>query len=138
MLLSLLGCRLLFGKTRLDSAVHAASSVSQCQDSKPIEHLLEVRLLANDLLDLRFSELAAELGHNLVHHAFDALAVEVVVDGRCQESAHVASHGHEVLHGRPQARQVAAKLRRLGLTDQVEFISGIRAECLRDSKVVPQ
>ena len=83
MFLRLLGCRLLFRQTCLDSAVHAASGIGQSQDSKPIQHFLEVRLLANDLLDLRFSELAAELGHNLVHHAFDALAVEVVVDGRC-------------------------------------------------------
>ena len=88
--LRLLGGRLLGLEARLDSAVHAAAGVSQRQDSEPIQHLLEVRLLANDLLDLCFSKLATELGHNLVEHALDALAIEVVVDGRCQESAHVA------------------------------------------------
>ena len=138
MLLRLLGGRFLDLQARLDSAVDAAAGVSQRQDSEPIQHLLEVRLLANDLLDLCFSELATELGHDLVEHAFDALAFEVVVDGRCQESSHVAGHGHEVLHGRPQARQVPAELRRLRLTDQVEFIAGLGTKRLRDSEVVPQ
>ena len=88
--LRLLGGRLLGLEARLDSAVHAAAGVSQRQDSEPIQHLLEVRLLANDLLDLCFSKLATELSHDLVEHPLDALAIKVVVDGRCQESAHVA------------------------------------------------